>query len=125
MNSSKWPLRSLSNFQKCTNIVYSNKVCSLFNQVYFILFVNYNQQAATIFDYLFLKGSTYFGRFLRPSSGAHNCTLSFRYCQPLLLQAGIVGEMDLVASCCILLLVIKKILLTMHGHMNIKLNQGF
>ena len=43
-------------------------------------------------DYLFRKGSTCFGRFLRPSSGAHNCTFSFRYCQPVLLQAGIVGE---------------------------------
>ena len=53
--------------------------------------VNYNQQVAAILDYLFLKGSTCFGLFLRPSSGAHNCTFSFRYCQPVLLQAGIVG----------------------------------
>ena len=35
-------------------------------------FLNYNQQHATIFYYLFLKGSTCFGRFLRPSSGAYN-----------------------------------------------------
>ena len=60
----------------------------------YILF-NYNQQDATIFDYLFLKGSTCFGLFLRPSSTAHNSTLSFRYCQPLLLQAGIVDVMEL------------------------------
>ena len=58
-------------------------------------FFNYNQKDATIFYYLFLKGSTCFGRFLRPSSGAHNCTLSFMYCQPVLLQAGIVDEMEL------------------------------
>jgi len=55
---------------------------------------NYNQQDAIIFAYLFLKGSTCFGRFLRPPSGAHNCTHSFRYCQPVLLQAGIMDEME-------------------------------
>ena len=49
---------------------------------------SFNQQFATVFDYLFLKGSACFGQFLRPSSGAHNCTISFRYCQPILLQAG-------------------------------------
>jgi len=61
-----------------------------------VWFLNYNQQDATIFDYLFLKGSTCFGQFLRPSSGAHNCTLSFRYCQPilLLLQADIMDEVE-------------------------------
>ena len=58
-------------------------------------FFNYSQQDATIFDYLFLKGSTCFGRFLRPSSGAHNCTFSLRYCQLILLQAGIVDEKEL------------------------------
>jgi len=52
-------------------------------------FINYNRKDATTFDYLFLKDSTSFGRFLRPSSGAHNCTFSFRYCQPILLHAGI------------------------------------
>jgi len=29
----------------------------------------------------FYRRSTCFRRFLRPSSGAHNCTYSFRYCQ--------------------------------------------
>ena len=57
-----------------------------------IWFFNYNQQDAAISDYLFPKGSTCFGRFLRPSSGAHNCTLSFWYCQPLLLQIGIMAH---------------------------------
>ena len=57
-----------------------------------VLFWNYNQQDATIFYYLFVKRSTCFGRFLRPSSGAHKCTLSFMYCQPILLQADIVGK---------------------------------
>ena len=52
----------------------------------FSRFFNYNQQDVTIF-YLFLKGSTCFGRFLRPSSGARNCTFSFRYCQQILLEA--------------------------------------
>ena len=35
----------------------------------------------------FYRRSTCFGRFLRPSSGAHNCTYSFRYCQLILLLA--------------------------------------
>jgi len=55
-------------------------------------FFYYNQQDATIFDYLFLKGSTCFGQFLCPSPGTHNCTLSFRYCQPIVLQSGIVAK---------------------------------
>jgi len=58
-------------------------------------FFNFKQQDATTFDYLFKKGSTCFGRFLRPSSGAHNCTLSLRYCQPILLQASIADEIEL------------------------------
>ena len=35
-----------------------------------------------------------FRRFLHPSSGAHNCTYSFRYCQPILPLAATV-EMEL------------------------------
>jgi len=35
----------------------------------------------------FYRRSTCFRRFLRPSSGAHNCTYSFRYCQSILLLA--------------------------------------
>jgi len=50
-----------------------------------------------MFGYLFLKGSTCFGRFFRPTSGAHNCTFSFRYCQPILLQDGVVDEMELIS----------------------------
>jgi len=38
--------------------------------------------------------STCFRRFLRPSSGAHNCTYSFRYCQPILLLAAVVDVME-------------------------------
>ena len=38
--------------------------------------------------------STCFRRFLRPSSGTHNCTYSFRYCQSVLLLAAIVDEME-------------------------------
>ena len=42
----------------------------------------------------FYRCSTYFRRSLRPSSGAHNCTYSFRYCQPILLLAAVVDEME-------------------------------
>jgi len=44
--------------------------------------------------YLLYRRCTCFRRFLRPSSGAHNCTYSFRYCQPILLLAATV-EMEL------------------------------
>jgi len=33
----------------------------------------------------FYRCSTCFRRFLHPSSGAHKCTYSFRYCQPISL----------------------------------------
>ena len=43
----------------------------------------------------FYRRSTCFRRFLRPSSGAHNCTHSFRYFLPIPLLAAIVDEMEL------------------------------
>ena len=63
-------------------------------QMCYVDYFDYNQKDTAISDYLFLKGSTCFRRFLRPSSGTHNCKLDFRYCQPLLLQVGIVDEME-------------------------------
>jgi len=42
----------------------------------------------------FYRRPTCFRRFLRPSSGAHNCTCSFRYCRPILLLAATVEEME-------------------------------
>ena len=49
----------------------------------------------------FYRRSTCFRRFLRPSSGARNCTYSFRYCQPVLLLAAVVDEMGLFLFCAI------------------------
>jgi len=47
-----------------------------------LLIINYSQQDAMFLEFIyFYKRSTYFRRFVRPSSGAHNCTYSFRYCQ--------------------------------------------
>jgi len=46
----------------------------------------------------FYRCSTCFRRFLRPSSGAHNCTYSFRYCQLILLLAATVEELELSSS---------------------------
>jgi len=55
------------------------------------IITNYSQQDATVLEFIyFYKRSTCFRRFLRPSSGAHNCTHSFRYCQPILLLAATV-----------------------------------
>jgi hypothetical protein len=42
----------------------------------------------------FYRHSTCFRRFLRPSSGADNCRYRFRYCQPILLLAATVEEME-------------------------------
>ena len=46
----------------------------------------------------FYRRSTCFRVFLHPSSGAHNCTYCFRYCQPILLLAAIVDEMELIST---------------------------
>jgi len=43
----------------------------------------------------FVECSTCFRRFLRPSSGAQNCTYSFRYCRPILLPATVVEDFPL------------------------------
>ena len=51
----------------------------------------------------FYRRSTCFRRFLCPSSGVHNCTYSFRYCQPILLLAATMEEME---RSCVLLAVI-------------------
>ena len=53
---------------------------------------NYNQLDANIFIYLFISKTL----CIRPSSGAHTCTFSFRYCQKVLLLFGIAAEMELI-----------------------------
>jgi hypothetical protein len=55
---------------------------------------NYSQQDATFLEFIFYRHYICFRRFLRPSSGAHNCTYSFRCCQPTLLLAATVDEME-------------------------------
>ena len=56
---------------------------------------NYNQQDATFLEFIyFYRRCTCFRRFLRPLSGAHNCTYSLGYCQPILLLAATVEEME-------------------------------
>jgi hypothetical protein len=60
-----------------------------------IVIINDDQQDATILD-LFLSSLLYMFRAIpSPSSGAHNCTYSFGYCQPVLLLAGIMDEMEM------------------------------
>ena len=46
----------------------------------------------------FYRRSTCFRRFLCPSSGVHNCTYSFRYCQPILLLAATMEELEPISS---------------------------
>jgi len=67
--------------------------------------------------YLFYGRSTCFRWFLLPSSGAHNCTYRFRYCQPILLLAATMEEMEIKKHCILLAIIWNYI--TMHRHMNI------
>jgi hypothetical protein len=56
---------------------------------------NYSQRYATFLEFTyFYRRSTCFRLFLHSSSGAHNCTYSFRYCQAILLLAATVEEME-------------------------------
>jgi hypothetical protein len=60
--------------------------------------LNYGQQDATFLEFIyFYRRCTCFRRFLHPTSGAHNCTKSFRYCQPILLPAATVGKVDILS----------------------------
>ena len=98
----------------------------------FLTFANYSQQDAIFLEFIcFYRRSTCFRRFLRPSSGARNCTYSFRYFQPIPLLAATVDEMCPPQTCrayvkinkfkksCILLAVICNYIM-MQRHMNIK-----
>jgi len=65
-------------------------------QIHNFIITNYSQQDVTFLEFIyFYRRSTCFRRSLRPSSGARNCTYSFRYCQPILLLAATVQEMEL------------------------------
>jgi hypothetical protein len=65
-------------------------------QAYYFIITNYSQQDATFLECIyFYRRSTCFRRFLRSSSGAHNCTYSFRYCQAILLLSVTVEEMGM------------------------------
>ena len=60
------------------------------------IITNYSQQDATFLEFIyFYRRSTCFRRFLRPPSGARNCTYSFSYCQPILPLDATVEEMEL------------------------------
>jgi len=48
--------------------------------------------------FIYFRPSTCFKRFLLQSSGANNCTYTFRYCKPILLLAATVEEIALVPS---------------------------
>ena len=68
----------------CNNLL----IFDIHMSVHCNIITNYNQQDATFLEFIyFYRRSTCFRRFLRPSSGAHNCTYSFTYCQPILLLA--------------------------------------
>jgi hypothetical protein len=56
---------------------------------------NYSQKVQRFLIYLFLQTLYMFQAVPPPSSGAHNCTYSFRYCQPILLLAATVEGMEI------------------------------
>jgi len=59
------------------------------------IITNCSQQDATFLEFIyFYRRRTCFRRFLCLSSGAHNCMYSFRYCEPILLLAATVEEME-------------------------------
>jgi hypothetical protein len=60
----------------------------------------YNQQDATLYSIrYYCQCSTCFRRFLRPSSGAQNCTHSIWYLSSLLAATDSVGEMERQLQC--------------------------
>ena len=86
--AAEWESTLWKDFYQSRNEVVGCNIKNLFISVVFFYFITYffittNKMQLNLV-YLFLKVSTYFGQFLRPSSGAHNCTLSLRYCQPIL-----------------------------------------
>jgi hypothetical protein len=69
-------------------------IFDIHKSVYNNIITNYIQRDKRFIEFIyFYRRSTCFRRFLRPSSGAHKCTYSFRYCQPILLLAATVKEM--------------------------------
>jgi hypothetical protein len=63
------------------------------------VFYKYNQQDATLCNIIYCcQCSTCFRRFLRPSSGAQNCTHSVGYMSSLLAATASVGEFQLTHS---------------------------
>jgi hypothetical protein len=65
----------------------------------------------------FYRRSTCFRRFLRPSSGEHNCTYSFRHCKRILLLAATVDKILSILSS-------QNIWLTTHVHVDTGLRIG-
>ena len=73
-------------------------VCSTVGYWWRVLFYSfkYNQQDATLYNILYCcQCSTCFRRFLRPSSGAQNCTHSISYMSSLLAATTSVGVLQL------------------------------
>jgi hypothetical protein len=88
----EWLLRSITFFK------YVHAIFDVHMSVHLNIITNYSQQDAVSLEFIyFYRCCTCFRRFLRPSSGAHNCTCSFRYCQSILLLAVIVEEMELLS----------------------------
>ena len=102
--------RLICHYYLCSQIARLKKVmrkrhillfqCSLCNlwrdlQSSWNIIPNYSQQVATFLEFIyFYRRCTCFRRFLRLSSGAHNCTYSFRSCQPVLLLAATVRSIS-------------------------------
>ena len=67
--------------------------CAFASQIYFQIITNKMQRFLFIYFY---RCCTCFRQFLSQSSGANNCTYSFRYCQTILLLTATMDEMELI-----------------------------
>jgi hypothetical protein len=79
-------------------LYYVVEVWRSWNRASLMYSFKYNQQDATLYNILYYcQCSTSFRRFLRPSSGAQNCTYSIWYTSSLLLLAWVSWNSPMLA----------------------------
>ena len=118
--------------------IYDNTLYCVFTKCVVIIFIKYNQQDASFHNlFISVRHSTCFTQFFRPSSGAQNCTYSFRYWSDKYLTLYVqfwvpddgrknrlkhveclteINKLWNVASCWLY----SANILAMHGHINVK-----
>ena len=91
-----WSMKSETSWYKFPGNIHGNRDLFLATERVFRYNSKLHPTRINVSWFIYFYGrSTCFRRFLRPSSGAHNCTYIFRYCQPILPLAAIVDDMEL------------------------------